>query len=145
MLGPTLKPGERDCISGLKDSIFASGGLEGDFASYFRLALEHQEGGNDTPGPLDRVSIPEYCAVWKALGAHVGTIQAGCFVEVEDPPDAPIALRGVKVWLSDGDYIETPITGSRRDVFEYYVGQVFKGGRATAMSVEFLPVLKNEP
>ena len=141
LVGPHLRPGERETLSGLQDSAWKWVGLQGEFAAIFRLACIHEQEDSKRPGPLDQVSIEEYCFMWRQVGAHVGTIQAGVFVEIDCPGDPCIDLRPIKVWFDDGDFVETSINGTREDIFKYYVGQQFEKSDETlhmALSVEFL-------
>jgi hypothetical protein len=137
-----LKCGELQDFGGIGDRPILRTDQSKTFEDRVRHIIETYQGNRPfkRPGPLDQVSTEEYAAQWKMAGGKVGTVQAGCFVEMDDDPDISIPMRHIKVWFEDGDFIETNINGTRREVFDYYVGTRFNvaSGRQTAMSVEFI-------
>jgi hypothetical protein len=45
--------------------------------SLLKLQAAHRALDDDEPGPLDSVSIPQYCMLWRAVGARLGTYMNG--------------------------------------------------------------------
>lgn len=57
--------------------IFAGAVAGNEFGSLLALQASHRNAGKKTPGPLDFVSVNEFVAGWRALGARIGRYVAG--------------------------------------------------------------------
>lgn len=82
MVDVDLEPGQVDACP--EPSPIMASAMIGDPGNDFGKLLVLQKAHTmtkRTPGPLDSVDTEEYCRLWKAVGAKVGTIRNGQFVE----------------------------------------------------------------